>query len=242
MPTTDVDFPAAESDRHAAHAERDARDPQARIARALERTRAELEVVLGEVHNARSVGLRLELVDRALRLHFLGSRLSRRLSMLGEGGLLALSAIRETDISSVVLDCAAEVAPECRRRQIVLEVQIAPAIGASWLDAEQLCETVRCLIDDAIEALPQQGTLVIEARNDIHGVAISVRDDRPQSLATNFASDLFVAARFADALAGELERRAVGSPANTITETTLRIPEMRATELCEAHVPRSNAA
>jgi len=242
MSPNTADFSAAEPDRNAAHAERDARDPQARIARALERTRAELEVVLGEVHNARSVGLRLELVDRALRLHFLGSRLSRRLSMLGEGGLLALSAIRETDIGAIVRDCAAEVAPECRRRQISLEVQLDARLGTSWLDAEQLCETVRCLIDDAIEALPDQGTLVIEARNDVHGVAISVRDDRPQSTATTFASDLFVAARFADALAGELERRAVGSSASTITVTTLRIPEMRAEELCEEHVPRSNAA
>lgn len=242
MPPNSAHSSAAEHDRNAAHAERDARDPQARIARALERTRAELEVVLGEVHNARSVGLRLELVDRALRLHFLGSRLSRRLSMLGEGGLLALSAIRETDIASVVRDCAAEVAPECRRRQITLDVQLDARIGASWLDAEQLCETVRCLIDDAIEALPQQGTLIIAARNDVHGVAISVRDDRPEGIASSYASDLFVAARFADALAGELERRAVGSPASTITETTVRIPEMRATELCEEHVPRSNAA
>ncbi len=242
MPPSAANFSTAEPDQDAAQSERDSRDPQTRIARALERTRAELEVVLGEVHNARSVGLRLELVDRALRLHFLGSRLSRRLSMLGEGGLLALSAIRETDVRSVVRDCAAEVAPECRRRQISLDVQLDARIGASWLDAEQLCETVRCLIDDAIEALPEQGTLVIEARNDVHGVAISVRDDRPHSSASNFASDLFVAARFADALAGELERRAVQSPSSTITETTLRIPEMRATELCEEHVPRSNAA
>jgi signal transduction histidine kinase len=237
MPTTNRSFPAFD------HTVTDERDPHARITRALKRTRAELEVVLEEVHHARSVELRLELVDRALRLHFLGSRLSRRLSMLGEGGLLALSAIRETDIASVVRECAAEVSPECARRRITLDLRLDPGLRATWLDAEQLAEAVRCLIDNAMEALPDDGTLFLEARNDEHGLSVLVRDDRTEHGDPKaHGSELFIAARFAEALDGELMRRAAGPLANAVTETVLHIPVMRASELSEDTAPRSNAA
>jgi signal transduction histidine kinase len=237
MPTTNRSFPASEQ------TVTDERDPQQRILRALNRTRAELEIVLGEVTNARTVELRLELVDRALRLHFLGSRLSRRLSMLGEGGLLALSAIRETDVASIVRECAAEVAPECGRRQISLDLRLDPGLRSTWLDAEQLSEAVRCLIDNAMEALSEQGTLFLEARNDAHGLSILVRDDRGErDEAAPHGSELYVAARFAEALDGELMRHPAGLLADVVTETILRIPVTRASELSEATAPRSNAA
>lgn len=239
MPTTNRSFPVSSLDNTAP----DERDPHVRITRALDRTRAELEVVLGELENARSVELRLELVDRALCLHFLGSRLSRRLSMLGDGGLLALSAIREADVASIVRACAAEVATECRRRQISLDLRIDSGLGTTWLDAEQLLEAVRCLIDDAMEALAAQGTLALEARSDAQGLAIVIRDDRQRSRETTaHSSDLLVASRFAEALDGELERRSAGPLTKAITETVLRIPETRARELSEQTTPRSNAA
>ena len=242
MPMTNRSYATSEFEQNASNeAATDERDPHIRLSRALERTRAELEVVLGEVNDARSIGLRLELVDRALRLHFLGSRLGRRLSMLGEGGLLALSAIRETDIASIVRECAIEVAPECRRRQISLELRIDDGLRSTWLDAEQLAEAVRCLIDDAMAALPEEGTLELEARNDAHGLAILVRDDRKRANGPSDGGDLYVAARFADALDGELERHPDSLTA-TITETVLRIPETHARELTADTVARSNAA
>ncbi len=216
------------------------RDPHFRITRALERSRTELETVLIEVKRTTSATRRLELVDRALRLHFLGSRLGRRLSLLGDGGLLTLSAIREADVASVIRECAFEIAPECRRRHIVLELRLDPRLPSTWIDTEQFAEAMRCILDDAMAALPEQGTLFVEARSDGYGIALMVHDDRPRDGGLSLdAGELYVAARFADALDGDLERRVIGSGASALTETILRIPEVRAVGLTAETAPPS---
>jgi signal transduction histidine kinase len=237
MPTTQRHFPTHpfyDTDTFAASE----RDPHFRITRALERTRTELESVLIDVKRATSAARRLELVDHALRLHFLGSRLGKRLTRLGDGGLLTLSAIREANVATVIRECALEIAPECRRRHIVLELRLDPLLPPTWIDTEQLAEAIRCLLDDAMAALPEQGTLFIEARNDGYGIAIMVHDDRPREGGLGLdAGELFVASRFADALDGDLERRALAGGTYVLTETILRIPEVRAVGLTAETAP-----
>lgn len=153
-------------------------DPLARdviVSAMHERLMASLE----RLKELRSRPVTAEVADELASIQFRGSRLSRRLRVLGHQGLLTLSARSLRGPDELLRAAVAEVEEDCEARGIEVEVEVAEHLPALWLDPEQVIEALRCILDNAIEAIGRGGKIVARARCTDDDVVLSIVNDGP---------------------------------------------------------------
>ncbi len=118
------------------------------------------------------------LLDEMDRLGSEVRRLSRRVRVL------SAAASEPTDRAlhdlSVLLDRAcAEVADDCATRGIVLRRLLPSDLPALRADAELLVEAIRSVLDNAIHAIGERGTIEIRGRLRSDRLTLEIRNDGP---------------------------------------------------------------
>lgn len=81
------------------------------------------------------------------------------------------------NLAALLDDCAAYFEPQCRARDITLQCQSEPALAALLADARLLRQAVTNLVWNAVQAVPDHGTIRLHAARRGAEVCISVADD-----------------------------------------------------------------
>ena len=186
--------------------------------------RAELDETLGAAESIAIDHVTPEVVDELIRLHFQGTRLSRRLRALGEEGLTQMSAERMEDIEEIVTSVIAEVRAESQRRHITMEIEIETRIGQVLLDREQIAEALRCLLDDALSGAMAGTTVTISVARKLGKIAFGVSYRQPGVTYSDTMKDraaLQVAWRVVESAGGKMTRKHSGP----WSETRFWIPQ-----------------
>jgi C4-dicarboxylate-specific signal transduction histidine kinase len=89
--------------------------------------------------------------------------------------------LQPVDVSQLVERVKCELADECRRRTINLQLRTDPRVPDVMADAAQLAVAVKALVANAIEAIGQRGRvdLGVELRSDGSAILIAVHDNGP---------------------------------------------------------------
>jgi len=87
------------------------------------------------------------------------------------------TVLTSTNIDPVLRETAALMERRTRTHNVTLRLEIARDLPAAWLDANELEQVLANLVNNAVDALPQGGTVTIEALRDGDSVALNVRDD-----------------------------------------------------------------
>ncbi|MBI2896553.1 MAG: ATP-binding protein [Deltaproteobacteria bacterium] len=138
-----------------------------------------LLATLDRLKELRSRPVTPEVVDELTSIQFRGSRLSRRLRVLGHQGLLTLSARSLREPAELLRAAVGEVEEDCEARGIEIAVEADDGLPALWLDPEQVVESLRCILDNAIEAIGRDGKIVARASGTNGDVVLSVGNDGP---------------------------------------------------------------
>jgi two-component system sensor histidine kinase HydH len=86
---------------------------------------------------------------------------------------LHLSPVRLNDLVS---ECCRASEERCRQIGVNLDLRLSPQIGEVSLDAAMFRRALLNLFLNAIEAMPQGGTMSIETRSEAEGVSLTVSD------------------------------------------------------------------
>jgi two-component system NtrC family sensor kinase len=120
-----------------------------------------------------------EVLEELMTLEFHGARLARRLRALGQDEIMSFSVREPRTIRELLERVVEEVDEDCGRRAIELALQVEPALPDMWLDGEQLVEALRCILDNAIEAIGKGGHIVVRASASPGGVELAIGNDGP---------------------------------------------------------------
>ncbi len=103
---------------------------------------------------------------------------------------LALTPVRFQDLAQDVLRVMSETATA---KDVQLDVQDVLGEGCLWVDREQMCRALTNLIDNAIQAVPQGGEVLLAAREEpghTRRACIEISDNGP-GLSTHVQASLF---------------------------------------------------
>jgi signal transduction histidine kinase len=81
------------------------------------------------------------------------------------------------NLAAMLDDCAAYFEPQCRARDITLDCHCDPALAALMADARLLRQAVTNLVWNAVQAVPDHGTIRMQAARRGSEVCISVADN-----------------------------------------------------------------
>jgi hypothetical protein len=142
--------------------------------RILVTTRARMWDTLDRLRVLRNRTVSAELVDQIDAVQVEGTRLARRLRVLGEPGLLTMRKNRIGRPAQLVCEAVAEVESECERRQIAIAIEPSPQGERSWLPAEATIEAVRSLLDEELATAAAHGTLRLRVTEHDASVRITI--------------------------------------------------------------------
>jgi len=141
--------------------------------------RGRLAETLERLAEVRTRPVSPEVLEELMSLEFQGARLARRLRALGQEGIMTFSVRAPRTIGEILQRVVGEVTEDCARRQIALDLDVMPALPDMWLDGDQLVEALRCILDNAIEAIGRHGRITIGARLASGGIELAVGNDGP---------------------------------------------------------------
>lgn len=144
----------------------------------------ELEVaaIRAELATLRASAVDDEVIDTICDLTARATRTERRLHALSRAGVFALSVCRETDPLALVEHAANEAADRARRQGLRIVIGRG-TVDPLWLDAEQLTELVRVIVDGALAhgadevrlgVGRERGDLALEASIESEGAVIEL--------------------------------------------------------------------
>lgn len=173
MPSMHSDLPRSTDESHPTE------DDPLRQERIVATMRQRLLATMQRLVELRALPVSPEVVDELMAIEFHGARLARRLRALGEEGIMSFSVRAPRTIRELLERVIDEVAEDCDRRGIALELDVEPALPDMWLDGEQLVEALRCILDNAIEAICKSGRVIVRARSSSVGIELAVGNDGP---------------------------------------------------------------
>jgi signal transduction histidine kinase len=86
---------------------------------------------------------------------------------------LHLAPVRLNDL---VAECSQATSERCRQAGVKLDQRLAPEVGEVSLDAAMFRRALLNLLLNAIEAMPQGGTMSVETRSEPESVSLTVSD------------------------------------------------------------------
>lgn len=153
---------------------------------------------------------------------------------------------RLIDIARVVNEATSRVAPAARRRRVQLNV--APDVGGTLLgDADQIARVIAEVVQNAVEASPEEGEVRLRSRATSMETLIEIEDEgaeQPDERAFEpFFSrkrghaglGLSIAKQIVEAHGGSIELQAV----NAVTRARIRLPRGVTTAALDASASRS---
>ena len=135
--------------------------------------RGEIEAMIDGVHQADAEHLQLLLEEVTVMERLLGDL--RTLS-LAESGALALHP-ESTDLSNLVADVAVTYRRVAAEAGVTIETDLDPAIEDLWIDPVRIREVVTNLLVNALNAMPDGGTVQLATRDlPDEGAAVEISD------------------------------------------------------------------
>ena len=135
--------------------------------------RGEIEAVIDGVHDPQSLNTvidEVELMERLLE--------DLRVLTLTEAGRLQLHK-EATDVETLIADVVASFSTALEARQVKATQVIAPSAGEIEVDPYRLRQVLANLISNALNQMPEGGSLSVSARGSTGWVTIEVADTGP---------------------------------------------------------------
>lgn len=135
--------------------------------------RGEIEAVLDGLHDSQDLSHVIDEVDLMERLLE-----DLRVLALAEAGRLQLHK-EPTDIDDLIGEVANSFSSTLERQGVLSEVDVQPAMTEVEIDHQRLHQVLANLVSNAINHMPDGGTLTVNARQDQISVVIEVSDTGP---------------------------------------------------------------
>ena len=135
--------------------------------------RGEIEAVIDGVHGPQHLGNvihEVELMERLLE--------DLRVLTLAEAGRLQLHR-EPTDVEGLIADVVASFATTMEARGVTSKMAVEADVGEIDVDPYRIRQVLSNLISNALDQMPEGGSLILSATHQADGVSIAVADTGP---------------------------------------------------------------